>query len=793
MGSVVGEMEKAIDEHSGVLLRIVQDVYSEPQAVIEPLEACLRAELEGLESRMKEKRQEVREKHAQRKEARAGEAEVKKVEDQAKATTEKKRLLDGVDADEERKCHRQESVREGGEEQQVVQKEQAEEGLQNMDLADDEQDSCFYECSEPSSTLVQCDRCDMWFHAICAGYECDLPTNPEHDGHSIELKAYCRSCLDFNELTHVDVVQQEMEYQKLQKYFERNSGKWSWCPVPQNGQILNDIWNKFHDKFESIEKLVTAAASAAVSEVDAHCKESNGQKHHLKAVFKDLAKNPDKLEDMWPDLEVQYVWLALANSVFSDLKLSFYKLREEEGDIQLQCVECIPKEEREFTFCLLRWNQKVAAQYDLIDEVVVLGSGDVTPDADVAHVVPPPDAGAITTILETIISQEEKKKFWKVGTQLEAEMMDPNYPNYRDTIHPVKVVEMLDSGKAYRCQLLAFKDETNVDIWPAELLHEPRDFSPNESWNKDDKVHFRIYNRKVGKVKVDGAVSKDGIWVKGVVAQSGKTENGRIVVDHVDWERKNESERKVSHVLPTDVRWADDDPCDDVVFARDGENTGPFSTETETARLARLPLTNEDCRSIMKKDTWVRSGVVDHMVSLFNVANTSNGTVLVTNIGLEHALFPYTREVTDMKAFLGQNDPTKMGARWRQRWTNVLDFLLMPVNIGNTHWCLLVVSLRTGKVELWDSLKTPESERYDQIDRERLQGFMRSFSPETPDLHLSIASVPQQKGKSSCGVFMLEFIRAFLNGERDGSKVDVAAARVKEYRSRIANELKKME
>jgi hypothetical protein len=40
---------------------------------------------------------------------------------------------------------------------------------------------------------------------------------------------------------------------------------------------------------------------------------------------------------------------------------------------------------------------------------------------------------------------------------------------------------------------------------------------------------------------------------------------------------------------------------------------------------------------------------------------------------------------------------------------------------------------------------------------------------------------------------MLEFIRAFLNGERDGSKVDVSTDRVAEYRGRITEQLKRME
>jgi hypothetical protein len=91
------------------------------------------------------------------------------------------------------------------------------------------------------------------------------------------------------------------------------------------------------------------------------------------------------------------------------------------------------------------------------------------------------------------------------------------------------------------------------------------------------------------------------------------------------------------------------DPCDDVVLQREVEAQGPFNAETERARLARDPLRKEDWQSIEKKNTWVKSGVVDRMVSHFNMMG--NKTVLATNVALEHALFPNPGEVTDMKAF----------------------------------------------------------------------------------------------------------------------------------------------
>lgn len=280
--------------------------------------------------------------------------------------------------------------------------------------------------------------------------------------------------------------------------------------------------------------------------------------------------------------------------------------------------------------------------------------------------------------------------------------------------------------------------------------------------------------------------------MKGVMVENLLEESGRIVIEHADWgnvDEEGEVRKKVTHVLPTDIRRAVD-PChDDVVFQKEADRAGPFNSETEKERLGRDPLTDEDWESICKNNTWVRSGVVDRMVSFFNM-NVNNAKVLITNIALEHALFPSVDEVIDLKTFLERNDPAKMGAMWHGRWTRELEYLLMPVNIENLHWCLLVVDLRTGSVELWDSLKCPDSDWYDQIDRVRLQAFLRVFSPETPDLQVSIAQVPQQKEKTNCGVFMLEFIRAFLQGKRDGSKVDVSSAHMSECRARIANELR---
>jgi hypothetical protein len=86
-------------------------------------------------------------------------------------------------------------------------------------------------------------------------------------------------------------------------------------------------------------------------------------------------------------------------------------------------------------------------------------------------------------------------------------------------------------------------------------------------------------------------------------------------------------------------------------------------------------------------------------------------------------------------------------------------------------------------------LKAPGGDIYKQIDQMRLQAFVDVLSPTTPTLQFKVVPVPQQTG-SNCGIFLLEFIRAFIEGQRDGTNVNVSEERMVEFRTRLAAELR---
>jgi sentrin-specific protease 1 len=108
------------------------------------------------------------------------------------------------------------------------------------------------------------------------------------------------------------------------------------------------------------------------------------------------------------------------------------------------------------------------------------------------------------------------------------------------------------------------------------------------------------------------------------------------------------------------------------------------------------------------------------------------------------------------------------------KWTKTfdvfaLDFLIIPIHIGNNHWCLSVINIRDKKVEYYDSMggKNPScmknlrlyiaDEHKAKKDGAELD--MSDWTTYTPG-----DSVPQQHNIFDCGVFMCQFAESITSG-----------------------------
>lgn len=148
----------------------------------------------------------------------------------------------------------------------------------------------------------------------------------------------------------------------------------------------------------------------------------------------------------------------------------------------------------------------------------------------------------------------------------------------------------------------------------------------------------------------------------------------------------------------------------------------------------------------------------------------------------------------DIQRLHSQFQWTVSARLWRARLQPTTTCILIPVNFRNAHWTLLVVDTVKCKIEYWDSLyrgsKWPA-----EIPLCYLTSFVSVLLNEAPRQWLfKVKQVPQQTG-TNCGVFVMEFMRAIVNGKR--SKVslceEVKEDKMASCRVLIVHEIQQMQ
>ena len=123
---------------------------------------------------------------------------------------------------------------------------------------------------------------------------------------------------------------------------------------------------------------------------------------------------------------------------------------------------------------------------------------------------------------------------WKVGDEAEHEWTNNDY---RDVFHPIRFVAF-DKNTA-TVKMLAFTEASIITRQSMSYFHPYRIAQPNYPYQVGDRVHFKMYGRKVRGQNVDGDVGMrgEGVWVKGVIIEINQ-EEGQVRVRHVDWSSK---------------------------------------------------------------------------------------------------------------------------------------------------------------------------------------------------------------------------------------------------------------
>lgn len=105
-----------------------------------------------------------------------------------------------------------------------------------------------------------------------------------------------------------------------------------------------------------------------------------------------------------------------------------------------------------------------------------------------------------------------------------------------------------------------------------------------------------------------------------------------------------------------------------------------------------------DLKSVKKVGAYVKSSCIDlwSVVANKHLSKMKRLDVFVLTMPASQAIF------YDFAS--GSDDLSRLATIWAQWRTASLKYVLIPVNLHNKHWCLLIVDIEKKLVFCWDSL-----------------------------------------------------------------------------------------
>ncbi len=199
----------------------------------------------------------------------------------------------------------------------------------------------------------------------------------------------------------------------------------------------------------------------------------------------------------------------------------------------------------------------------------------------------------------------------------------------------------------------------------------------------------------------------------------------------------------------------------------------------------------EDLKSVEKVGAHVKSSCIDlwSVVANKHLSMMKRRDVFILTMPASQAIF------CDFAS--GSEDLNNLARTWARWKTASSKHVLIPVNLHNKHWCLLVADLEKKLVFCWDSLVGYDGGEYVESKKGCLFAFMKKFTGDEQgnwDLQVVFEDIPQQTN-SDCGVFCIEFMRAFIDGSEVAPELKnhVQQATMRAARQHIVRELKKKE
>lgn len=221
-------------------------------------------------------------------------------------------------------------------------------------------------------------------------------------------------------------------------------------------------------------------------------------------------------------------------------------------------------------------------------------------------------------------------------------------------------------------------------------------------------------------------------------------------------------------------------------------NLSVLTVESELRRVQALYKKDlqGDLKSVAESGAYVESTMIDTWCALANghLFDERRNDLVILNI-------PSSQSIS-FDFHDGLENLFSLADQWRSWMSPEVRHILVPFNLRNVHWCLLVVDLGKKTVFCWDSLVSFDGGEYVRSKQNRLFTFLKALTGEPGskwDLDVVFDNIPQQK-LSDCGIFCIEFMRAFIGGCETplGLQESVSQATIEDARKHILGEIKGM-
>jgi hypothetical protein len=216
--------------------------------------------------------------------------------------------------------------------------------------------------------------------------------------------------------------------------------------------------------------------------------------------------------------------------------------------------------------------------------------------------------------------------------------------------------------------------------------------------------------------------------------------------------------------VPHNLNLGNDKLEDNVILLFEEDlQTNVINVDSELRRVSNFNVFGMeagDLKTVQQSGAYVLSSCIDVWCVIANkhLSVKEQKDVIVLNMEASNAIFYYYQS--------GSDELETLAVKWKTWATPALKHLLIPVNLKNAHWCLVIVDFEKTEIICWDSLFGCDKGKVVKSKLSSLHRFLRHFTGDKKRKwknEIMFDDVPQQI-KTDCGIFCIEFMRAFING-----------------------------